>query len=155
MPNLTAACLISLTLLSTVGCSGGDDKFKQARPKTVIASGMVTYKGQPVDGATVVLAPVASDGVAASAISNAKGAFELMAFPPDSGAVPGSYKVTVTKIQIAPETAYSEDSHDALPTPAVKPSSVIPQKYSTANTSDLTADIPESGIETLSFDLKD
>ena len=102
-----------------------------------------------------MLAPVAADGVAASAITNTQGKFELMAFPPDSGAVPGSYKVTISKVVAAPETTYSEDSHDAMPTPVVKPSSLIPAKYATPNTSDLTAEIPESGIETIEFDLKD
>lgn len=78
-------------LFLTIGCGGKTD-----RPATVPVSGTVMYKGNPVEGATVVFmkdgAPRASEGV-----TDASGKYKLSTFGTYDGAIPGDYRVTVTK----------------------------------------------------------
>lgn len=148
----TVACL---TLVCFMGCGGGGpDKFQKARPKTAKASGTVTYKGQPLADAIIVCSPKATGdkAVSASATSDASGNFTLMAFPPDKGAVPGDYQVTIMKNE-AVAAAAKPGSHDAAP--AAAPKSLIPEKYNKAETSGLTLTIPEAGKADIKFELVD
>lgn len=144
---LPIACLVALV----VGCSGSD-KWSKERPKTVPASGTVTYKGAPVEGATVVFVP---DGGkhAAAALTDSSGQFDASAFSPQSGAVPGKYRVTVTKLQPGPRI--SPDEHDIPPGKQVGPIHLLPRKYSETNTTDLRVEIPDGGKTDITFDLKD
>ena len=142
-------CLVLLA-----GCSGGDN-YKSKRPKTVPAKGVVTYRGQPVGGAIILFVPLENSGTAASAMTDDSGGFTMMAFPPDSGAVPGKYTATVMKTIEPPAQVWSETSHDAPPPKVVKAVSLIPAKYAERSTSGLSVTIPEAGDEALKFELKD
>lgn len=148
--SLRFQLVLSLVVIGTLGC-GGQDKFAKSRPKTYKASGSVKYKDSPVEGATVVFAPTATDGTAASAITKSDGSFSLEAFPPLKGAVPGSYKVSITKKEPAPPAPTGPDAHDQPPPPP--PKYLIPEKYSDFEKSDLRADIPEGGRDDLHFEL--
>ena len=141
--------------LSVLGCSGGTDRFKQARPKTVSASGTVIYRNQPLADAIIVCFPtVGGDkAVAASAYTNADGSFNLQAYPPDTGAVPGNYQVTIQKNSETPPPPSGPNAHDAPPPPKPKP--LIPAKYGQIETSGLTLVIPETGIGDIKLELKD
>ncbi len=142
-------------VLLCLGCSGGSDKSKANRPQTAIAKGVVTYNGKPLDDALIVFVPEANDGTAASAVTDSSGGFSMMAFPPESGAVPGKYKVTVSKMIDPPVAQFDESSHDAPPPKTSKPKSLIPIKYSQPHTSNLTAEVPVEGAEALKLELKD
>jgi hypothetical protein len=137
------------------GCGGGDDAYKRARPKTVNATGTITYNGEPLASATIVLDPQAEGGVAAMCRSDKEGNFSLDAYPPDPGAVPGSYRVSVKKVEPSKQAAATEESHDAPSEGAAgEPESLIPKEYGEFETSGLTMEIPAEGSETLKIELK-
>ncbi len=149
-------CSVGLALILIAGCgSGAIDKNIANRPKTFPTSGSVKLNGQPVAGATVVFAPDPGGtpkSVAALALTDSSGNFALQAYPPLPGAVPGKYKVTITKMEPPPSAPTGPDAHDApLPPP---PKSLIPEKFANVETSELVADIPDGGRDDLHFDLK-
>jgi hypothetical protein len=89
--------LLLLGCISLAGCGGG-------HPSTVAVSGKVTHEGKAVGGANVVLSRGGGDiskGEVAIGKTDANGRFELTThFAGQSaarGAVPGSYKVTISK----------------------------------------------------------
>ncbi|GIX04682.1 MAG: hypothetical protein KatS3mg114_0551 [Planctomycetaceae bacterium] len=138
------ASLLWCAGLMMMGCSSSEDKWKSNRPKTVPASGKITLNNEPLVDAQVVLVPV-SGSYGASGLSGKDGSFKLSAFPPDEGVVPGSYKVMIVKAEV-PEVQEDEAvmSYAKL---------LVPQKYTDANTSGLTVDIPESGKTDIKLDL--
>lgn len=139
---------VSLSIFS--GC-GTDDRWKSKRPATVPAQGVVTYKNQPLSGAIVVFQPSVPEGVGASALTDQTGAFDLKAFPPDPGAVPGSYTVMILRMDDADNRPTSEGGDDA---PAVLQKSLIPAKYGNPAQSGLKAEVPQAGTDSLRFDLQ-
>ena len=149
--TLTVVCLCAVI----AGCGGGDDAYKRARPKTVSSTGTITYNGQPLGFATIILDPQVEGGVAAMGRSDGEGHFYVNAFPPDPGAVPGTYHVSVTKTEAPKNTNPDPASHDA---PAEEepegPKSLIPLAYGDSATSGLTIEIPAEGSEALKLDLK-
>jgi len=118
-----------MTLL--VGCSGAHG--------TASVSGTVTYKGQPVDGATVILHPKAEDPTAkpSQGKTDSGGRFTVTTYfgpgEQPTGAMPGEYAVTVTKID-EPQGAF--DPHKDPP-----PKNHLPARYSTPQQSPLTVTI--------------
>lgn len=95
--------------------------------------------------------PTAPGGIGASALTDSEGKFELKTFPPDLGAVPGTYSVTITKTEMPKQSANTGNADDPAPIFVV---SVIPERYGISSKSDLTAEIPEEGTDTIAFDLK-
>ena len=91
-------------------------------------TGVVTLDGKTVEGATVTFNPSGgSDQKPAVGTSGADGKYSLTTFTGGDGALPGLYKVTVSKIQYAPgENPYApkEDS----PTPERDPSKPMTQE---------------------------
>lgn len=150
--RFSSISIICLALLAA-GC-GGDDEFKKARPKTVNATGTIFYNGEPLAGATILLEPSNPDGRAAISRSGKNGEFSPDAFPPDPGAVPGTYRVSVTKRVPSAQQTLSEDSHDVDVVEGEDPDSLIPPQYSNAKTSGLTIEVPESGSDSLKIELK-
>ncbi len=140
--------LILTLALMAIGC--GADPDKKNRPKTVKVTGVITLQKQPLDAATIVLIP-ASGSHGASGTSAKDGSFELKTFPPDSGAVPGSYKVMVQKIQSPTEPSKTSDDGELVPSSDVK--WLIPMRYGDIETSKLTVIIPESGLSDLKLEL--
>ncbi|MDB5338285.1 MAG: hypothetical protein JWN70_3904 [Planctomycetaceae bacterium] len=143
--------LVVMTLVLS-GCGEQADHWKDARPETAPASGMVTFDGEPLEGAVVVFQPTAPDGIGASALTDGEGKFELRTFPPELGAVPGKYAVSIMKTEMPKRPSSSAGNVDD-PEP-IHVVSVIPQKYAIPTQSDLSAEIPESGTDTLDFELK-
>lgn len=140
--------LVGVTLALS-GCGMQSDHWKDARPDTAPASGVVTLNGEPLEGAIVVFQPAAPDGIGASALTDGEGKFELKTFPPEAGVVPGSYAVSVMKTEMPKQQSGSSDDPDP-----VHVISVIPEKYASPTESNLTAEIPVEGTDTLEFDLK-
>ncbi len=151
-------CLLTvLGLLMLSGCSDAGP----AGPKTVKATGVVTYKGKPVAEATVSFL---GDGKtqAALALTNEEGLFVLTTTKPGDGAVPGKHIVTVTKmvgnLSATPKNNLSmQDAAKAAEEAAKesKPLSLIPQKYSEATTSPLQFNVKEGEKNHFEIKLED
>ncbi|WP_460168134.1 carboxypeptidase-like regulatory domain-containing protein [Thermostilla marina] len=143
----TALGLCAVGMLTfTLGCSKGTD-----RPKTYPVTGKVTYQGQPVPGATVVFVPE-EPGTGENALKPAvgqtddQGVYRLKAFADTDGAMPGRYRVKVTKFDNPVATTGSgggDEGEEYVPpeesgdTGAV-PQNVLPEKYANEATSGLT-----------------
>ena len=78
-------------LLLVAGCN--------ARFKTVEVKGTVLLDGQPLTGATVLFMPEDSKGRAASGLTNREGSFLLTTYKEKDGALPGKYRVLITKTE--------------------------------------------------------
>lgn len=150
---MRSLCVALLCLSLTWGC--GSDKSKSKRPKTVPAAGVLTRKGVPLGGVLIMFVPDAKDGIAASAMTGDDGSFDMQAFAPDSGAVPGKYTAVVWKNETG-GAAGPEDSHDTPPPkPKKKGPNDVPDKYAKAETSSLLINLPEEGRTDLKIDIKD
>ena len=148
MYRIALASIALVCLVMVIGCSGGP-AVDPNRPATVPAGGTVTYNGQPLEGATVAFLPKTPTDPGASGRTDASGKFSLTAFAPGDGAVPGSYLVTISKVEGS--TAVQEDS-EAAP---VIPKSLIPEKYNNPQGSALTAEVAEGSENQFTFELKD
>jgi len=120
----------------------------------VSGEGVLTFKGDPVEGATVVLAPEFPGATAytASAITQSDGSFTLSAFPPDEGVVPGTYLVGVSKVEAPAAGAQPADSHEEYV--PVETKNLLPAKYSDPNSSGLKLEIPAEGVTDLKLELQ-
>ncbi|GAB6166671.1 hypothetical protein JCM19992_26710 [Thermostilla marina] len=151
---LTGACLAA----SLVGCNSGSSDL----PETFPVSIKITYKGQPVEGATVSLVPQTPDGKGASGITDSSGTATVRTFTQGEGALPGTYKVTVIKTQsTAPEVtgeneeAYEEEMESEGDESAFEPKDLLPAKYKSAETTDLECTVSAEGDNRFEFDLTD
>jgi len=133
-----------VAILSLGGCSGSHGTAKVA--------GTVLYKNQPVEGATVIFHPQgdATTAKPAQGKSGSGGHFTLTTYfgPAEqpAGALPGDYKVTVSKID-EPQGAF--DPHKDPP-----PKNHLPVKYMTPQKSPLAATI-KPGSNQLELKLED
>lgn len=146
--------LLILALACTVGCGGGSDRFKAARPKTVPAEGDVMYKGSPLIGATLELIPTGTGTHGAVGMTDSSGHVVFKTFPPDSGVVPGDYEVRITLLEavsvpVLPDGVHAEDVKQP------KPKSLIPAKYADPKKSGEKATIPGEGRTDMKFELTD
>jgi hypothetical protein len=136
--------LFTAGLLAVAGCgSAGDDL-----PRTVPAEGTVTLDGKPVEGASVVLVPAAEGTTGAYGTTDASGRFALRAFEEKEGAIPGAYKVQVSKTV---EVKLSGPKGSVDGGDPVRFDYGVPAKYTGVTTSGLTATIPESGTTDLTL----
>jgi len=154
---------ITLSLVAVVvvlGC-GGDDSGLGRRYKV---TGKVTYKGAPLEKGTMNFLPskpLPPEGRAASGeIKN--GVYSLSTTGNDDGALPGEYKVAIVALDIDMASAASSKAEggrihegDAKYQAAIKNAKrLIPSKYTTGETSGLTANVG-SGPNEINFDLTD
>jgi hypothetical protein len=157
--HVGVACLLSWS----AGCGGASGAAN--REKTIPVTGKVTYNGEPVADATVTLVPDAPppDAIgkrAAFGRTDSSGRFSLRTFEPDDGAVPGKYKVTVTKYEVSSSGAVATSEEDYVPPEEMEedsapPKSLLPEVYSKANSTTLTADVADGAAITLDLELKD
>jgi hypothetical protein len=146
-----------LALVTVTGCGEG-------KPfDTVAVDGVVTLNGEPVEGATVVFQPATGSGMAASGLTNSSGVFNLTTSVAGDGAMPGNYKISVSKVDSGPVEDVSglsfeealKKSQEAelakmkkanakgeLPPPA----DLLPAKYKSFDSSGLTYEV-KSGQE--------
>ena len=129
---LSAAAFMGLVVGSVViGCKPGAN-----RPATVPVSGTVTLKGSPIAGATVSFQAV--DGSRSSvAITDESGRYELTTFVRGDGAVPGEYKVAVTKVTQAVVESVPGAKYEPPSGPIPEPKNQLPAKYADADKSGL------------------
>jgi hypothetical protein len=144
--NFRVMCLLVGGLLAVLGCSSRGSHL----PRTVPASGVVTLDGKPVDGAQVVFVPAGDAKTGAFGITNASGKFSLRAYDEKPGAIPGDYKVQVSKtVEVRLEGKKgSLDGGDP-----VRYDYGVPGKYTDAKKSGLTVTIPDSGASDIQLTL--
>ncbi len=153
MSRLIGFSVVVLFLLGCGGQSGPDG------PDTSPATGVVTYKGQPVEGATVTFVATAG-GKGAMGTTDASGKFNLLTFPgPVNGAVHGSYAVKISKttggaVAMTDAEAMEMMSSGKRPPKPAPEKDHLPTKYKDAKTSGLKAEVKEGDNE-FTFDLTD
>jgi hypothetical protein len=141
------AILLLVAVISAGGCGPGGGNL----PKTVPAMGVVTLDGKPVEGAQVVLVPPAGAGAkGAYAVTNSSGHFALRAYEEKEGAIPGEYKVQVSKTveEKLPGAKGSVDGGDP-----VRYVFGVPKKYTGFETSGLSISIPDAGKRDIKLEL--
>lgn len=99
--------------LTIAGC--GDDK-----PATYPVTGKVTLNGKPVADATITFVGEPPENSAATR-TKSDGTYEIATYEAGDGALPGEYKVMVTKInkgdEVSPYDAPPEDAEAVEQTP--------------------------------------
>ena len=130
------------------GCGGSDG------PQPVSAGGVVTHNGKPLAGAKVVFAPD-NQGRIAEGTTDEDGRFELTTFEPGDGALVAKHGVAV--IARGPAKPPVPGSPAALMPDdyEVVGDSLIPEKYFSAATSKLTAEVKPDGDNEFAFELRD
>lgn len=136
--------ILGSLLVLVSGCGGAPEG-----PTLYPVKGKVTLEGQPVPNATVMFQP--SSGPVATGVTDANGEFTLKTGAQE-GAVAGTHQVSV--VATAGEKVMENPSPDdlaALSTdPKQKPAepkSLIPERYSKFETSQLTATVSEDASQ--------
>ena len=148
-------CIVGLALatgLWQLGCTASKDRWTKARPEVYPTSGIVTLKGEPLEGAMVVF--LSPDGKhSAHGRTDDDGKFVLMTFRERDGAVAGTHQVTVTKTEyIEKRTAYDTPGE---PSVARIPKQLLPAKLSKPETSGLSAEVTPQGPNFVELELAD
>ena len=165
--------LLLLVLALMVGCSSSDSKL----PKTYSATGTVTLNGKAVEGATVNFYPMEGT-VSSIGSTDASGKYSLTTYRSNDGALPGQYKVSIVKYEGgAPPPSAAAAPSGQLPTADIEhatyvppkenptgaaqgsagssgPKSLLPAKYSNADSSGLRGLVTESNSNVNDFELK-
>jgi hypothetical protein len=132
-------CIALLSIIVSVALASGCGP-KSDRPKLVPVSGTVSYKGQPLADGTVSFRP--QKGRAGMGKIKDGKIIEVTSYELNDGLPVGQYKVAVQSMSNA-DDMYAEHK------------SLIPEKYSDVEKSELTADIKDAKENVLSFDLKE
>jgi hypothetical protein len=142
--TICRAWMAAIVVLS--GCASKED----GRVKVYPVSGKVLVNGKPAEGAEVIFYGATPElrgpgTVSASGKTNENGEFRLGSYGPDDGAPAGKFNVVVIWREPIPEGADSErfQAKDRLN-----------NRYATPESSGLTAEVPEGGIELPPFELK-
>jgi hypothetical protein len=147
--GLFLPCVVLLqTTIS--GCGPGN------KLGTAPVTGTVTYKGQPVDGATVSFIPD-GDGRPATAITKAGGAYQLTTLDSE-GAMPGPYSVLVRKTEMPIASQESVSMEEALKLnnrPPPPPKELLPAKYGDAAKSPLKFEVKQGQANKFEIQLTD
>jgi hypothetical protein len=132
---------------------------------TVAVSGTVTLKGSPVEGAAVTFVPTGTGGQSATGLTDSAGKYALTTLTSGDGAVPGQYKVIVTKFEGAKDAgggaaaatpdgdmpaSYGGAAPDAPPA-----KNLLPAKYASADSSGLTAEVKSGSPNSHNFALEE
>jgi hypothetical protein len=131
--------LAALGIALLVGCGGSGGTFA--------TTGTVTYKGQPVKNVSVTFTP--TQGQIAHGTTNDSGKFKLTTSKPGDGALPGTYKVTLSLGPDAPVPPMPGTPEAANYKPEPPP---FPVKYANPQTSDLNMTVEKGKAN--DFDLK-
>lgn len=144
--------IVCVASVAVGGC--GPAKPASNRPQTHPASGRLSLAGQPLAAATVTFRPEGK-GSGCAGISDASGRFKLSTFAAGDGALPGKYRVTVTKFAAAPASPDVDSPGYAPPSAsAPPPKSLLPETYADPAKSGLTAEVVAGKANVFEFDLK-
>lgn len=158
--KMKSAWTLGLLALAFTGCGSND-------LGTVKAGATLTYQGKPVAEATVTLVPQGS-GRSAAGITDASGVVQFTTLAGGDGAIPGSYKVTVTKTSesVALKPAVDFNDVEAMRKAEVDrnraqslsgnaaPKDLLPTKYKLAESTPLKCDVQKSGSNNFKFELE-
>ena len=140
-----------LAVVALCGCGG---ESYDSLP----VSGTVTYKGSPVEGATVAFHGNSAK-VPATGVTDAAGKFKLSSYNPNDGAPAGSYKVTVTKKKLegggGTGAASMEEAAAKSGSPAAKETDLLPAKYANQEMTPLTATVEKGKTNDIPLTLED
>ncbi|HWL08674.1 MAG TPA: hypothetical protein VNQ76_09725 [Planctomicrobium sp.] len=120
---------------------------KVESPQVTPVSGQVRYRGELLtSGSITFIPPNESSNRPAIATIDKNGQFKLSSFKAGDGVAPGEYRVVISSLLSGPD----------IDNPGVPEVSAIPKKYSSIETTNLTATIPdgEKKME-FTFDLVD
>lgn len=134
---------VSLLVLSSLGCA---QRSRPNRPQTHAVTGTVTLSGAPVADAMVTFLPDGG-GLGAVGKTDAEGRYLLTTFQRHDGAMAGTYKVTVVKR--GPEGP--EPGPDYRGPRPEAPKHVLPARYASATSSELTASVAAGVPNTCDF----
>jgi len=121
---------------------------------------VVTYNGEPVEGATVTFMATSEGGRGAMGTTDASGKYSLFTFVAGDGAIPGSYAVKISKTSGGTVAKTAEEATALMETAAAGPpkmsdiEDLIPAKYKAPQTSGLTAEV-KVGDNKFDFELTD
>lgn len=124
--------LIFLPLLAALVAAGCGETHDPTYPVT----GKVTLNGQPLTTGTVTFTP--ENGPSATGEIGADGTYSLITPPEREGAMPGTYQVSVSAVEVDAEGLAR---------------SLLPSKYSAGQTSGLTATVQADKENTVNLDL--
>ena len=131
--------LMALVALTPIACGS-------AGPSMAKVSGRVTYQGKPVTKGTISFVTVDEGGRNATGEIGPDGSYSLQTEEPGDGARIGGYDVVISS---------REDAIlDYIPKVPVPPKFLVPQKYSSPQTSGLKRAVVKGG-NTINFDLTD
>jgi len=142
----TLGCCLVVILSAVLGCGSAGGSL----PRTVPAEGVATLDSKPVEGAQIVLVPAGTAATGAYGVTDSSGHFSLRAYDEKPGAIPGDYKVQVSKtveVKIAGAKG-SVDGGDP-----VRFEYGVPAKYTGVKTSGLAVTIPDAGIKDIKLEL--
>lgn len=141
--------MAGVSFVALSGCGG------PALKDTVPVTGKVTHNGEPIEGAMVTFLPQ-GDHRAASGRTNASGIYKLTTLEPEDGAMPGPYRVSISKTEVS-----ASRGSDDEPPPSINPewppltaTELVPVKYKHADSSGLTAEVSQ-GKNEINFELED
>lgn len=126
------------------------------RIATLKVTGTITYDGEPLAGASVNFSPkTEGEGNPGYAVTDANGRYTLqtLAGAADAGTTPGTYLVTVGKMEQTQEVAGGGGADTTSARPP-DPRSLIPIRYNNRNTSGLEATVERGAPNVFDFDLK-
>jgi hypothetical protein len=126
---------LSICSLCLTSCGGG----------LIRTSGVVTLDGDPIRNAAVMFVPV-DGGRPSTGRTDAEGRFELSTIVPGDGTAPGEYTVTITACEsLVPEDEAGPVTDEDYENEQIR--WIVPQRYSRAETSGLTADVGRKNHE--------
>lgn len=141
--SCTALLCVGLWFAGTTGC-GPRTRLEGLAP----VEGIVTFRGKPVEGASVVFVPATAGKRAAVGTTDATGRFRLTTKDPGDGALPGPYAIAVSKTEAsgglsaaeAEQWSRNRENFGKYPPPP-KITEHLPEKYKAANTSGFQATV--------------
>jgi hypothetical protein len=135
--------------LAVIVCSAGCSQSDDGRMTVYPVSGKVLVGGRPAEGAEVVFYGATPDlkgtgTVPPSGTTDENGVFRLRSYEPDDGAPAGNFNVTVFWPEPIPEGVDEE---------MFQPKDRLKDRFMNPDSSGLTAEIPEGGIDLPPFQL--
>lgn len=143
---------MSTTLPIFVGCSG--DKL----PETYPVTGVVTYQGKPLEGASLSLVAKDPKGRSAGATTDSEGKFSVSTyFSPTAhpeGAISGKYVITVSKkpVEELPEEMDAQEQMAEFMKRGA-PKDLVPKIYQNPETTTLNVTVADASPEPLELNL--
>ncbi|MHC2069257.1 carboxypeptidase-like regulatory domain-containing protein [Bremerella sp. T1] len=138
--SCSAPFAVCAALIVLAGCGGSESLPSLG----ATVSGTVTYKESPIEGAMVTFLPTGEGGQGAFARTDADGKYTLSSSAGgNNGVKPGTYHVTVSKIEVPQVQLAGEDDPNYNPYAKTnaKPNNALPEKYAQQATSGLEIEV--------------